>query len=323
VAKSIETNNQNILILFPGSTGDWLCFLPALDAMRCSTPGKKIEVAVRGGLLEIAGRLPFVGRTWSLDRALFAELFSSSPKPSAEACQFFASYHEVFSWFGHNRPEVRAALKSLAPGRVQSFAFFGGQEDCHACGYYLCCVGVEELRCPSLVLGEKERQWADTYWKRRGWQPSARVLVMHPGSGGKRKRWAAEGFVQLARWWRKEKKQEVLILLGPAEEAEVEQWQQVGVVESRLSLLQAASLLSRSSLYLGNDSGVSHLAGAVGARGVVLFGPTRPQQWRPLGGALSVIQNVSYRAVLPDVSGISLAEIPVEAVIATLVRQGN
>jgi len=93
-------------------------------------------------------------------------------------------------------------------------------------------------------------------------------------------------------------------------------------VESALSVWQAAALLSRADLYVGNDSGASHLAGAVGARGVVLFGPTQPQQWRPLGGALSVLQNLRYRTEHPDEDGITLAETSAEEVIATLLRLG-
>ena len=97
----------------------------------------------------------------------------------------------------------------------------------------------------------------------------------------------------------------------------------MGEVASELSLLQVAALLSQADFYLGNDSGVSHLAGAVGARGVVLFGPTLPQQWRPLGGNLSIIRNSEYRSILPAHDGISLEEIAVEEVIANLILMGG
>jgi ADP-heptose:LPS heptosyltransferase len=146
------------------------------------------------------------------------------------------------------------------------------------------------------------------------------LLIIHPGSGGKKKRWDPEGFVQVSRWWREQKKGTVLILLGPVEEEETERWSEVAHTEGALSLLQAAALLSRADAYLGNDSGLSHLACAVGARGVVLFGPTSPRQWRPLGGALSVLRNEAYRECRPDIPGISLAEIPVEKVQTALAR---
>lgn len=315
--------NRRTLVLFPGSLGDFLCFLPALAVISHSISKGMLKVAVREELCEPVRRLRFVGSVSSLDNQLFAQLFSLSTVVGEEVSRFFSDVTEVYSWFGHLHPEMKVNLDLLVPGRVRSWAFFRGQEDCHASTYYLHCVGSNERRCPFLLLGEEEREWRGHYWKRWDGQPSSRVLVMHPGSGGQKKRWAQEGFAQVARWWREYKRGEVLILLGPAEEQEEDRWQQVGKVEKNLSLWQVAALLSRADLYIGNDSGISHLAGAVGARGVIMFGPTDPQQWRPLGGDLSVVQNVSYRAVMPHVPGISLAEVSYEEVRAALIRRGG
>jgi ADP-heptose:LPS heptosyltransferase len=319
--KKVNRNEPlSALVLFPGSLGDLLCLLPALEAISHSTGDGKVEVVARGVVLELLQRLSFIRCALSLDRGVFAQLFSPDASHCEEISVLFSSIAEIFSWFGHAQGEIRANLARLAPGRVRSFAFFTGQEDCHVTAYYLRCVGVEELRCPSFLLGEKERQWLDHYWQRRNWRPSSRVLVLHPGSGGKRKRWEPEGFMRVCHWWRQHRRGKVLILLGPAEEEEKEQWRQMGEVENSLSLLQVAALLSRADVYLGNDSGVSHLAGAVGARGVVLFGPTHPYQWKPLGGSLLVIYNSHYREAMPDILGILLTEISSEEVIAALAR---
>jgi len=320
-AKKVNRNEQlPALVLFPGSLGDFLCVLPALESVASLTNKGGIAIAARGALREIIEGLPFVRHVFSLDRGVFAQLFSHSAAEGEELSRFFSSVSEIFSWFGHAHPEVKANFERFASGRVRSFAFFTGQEDCHVSAYYLRCVGVEELRGPSLFLGEEERQWLDRYWQHHDWRPSSRVLIMHPGSGGKRKRWALEGFIRVGRWWQQHGKGKVLILLGPAEEGEAEGWRHIGEVENALSLLQVAALLSRVDVYLGNDSGVSHLAGAVGARGIVLFGPSHPHQWRPLGGALVVIRNVPYRKAKPQASGISLAETSVEEIIAALER---
>ncbi|HJY80326.1 MAG TPA: glycosyltransferase family 9 protein [Candidatus Binatia bacterium] len=320
--RKVNRNGQlRTLVLFPGSLGDFLCLLPALMELAGSTPDGVVEVVARGELLGMIQRLPFVCQAFSLDSGIFAQLFSPLGASAEQGLRFSFPVSEIFSWFGHAHPEVRMNLNRIAPGRIRSFAFFTGQEDCHASAYYLRCVGTKELRGPSLLLGEEERQWLDRYWRLHDWPPSSRVLIIHPGSGGQKKRWATEGFVQICHWWQQQKKGKVLILLGPAEEEEAESWRQTGgQIERNLSLLQVAALLSRADLYLGNDSGISHLAGAVGVRGVVLFGPTRPQQWRPLGGSLSVLHNAAYRAALSQVSGISLTEIPYEKVLVSLAR---
>jgi ADP-heptose:LPS heptosyltransferase len=311
-----------ILILFPGSLGDFCCVLPALQSLCHPSVGKGNLVA-QPELLAIAQLLPFICQTLSLDGRGIAKLFSPPPVAKEELSEYFATPSLVVSWFGHARPEIAANLDLLAPGQVRSFAFFSGQEECHASAYYLGCVGVTELRCPSLVLREQDRAWVARYWAIRGWSVSSRVLVLHPGSGGKRKRWAVEGFATVARWWQGRRRGKVLILLGPAEEQEESYWRQVGEVEKNLAVLQVAALLSRADLYLGNDSGVSHLAGAVGARGAVVFGPTQPSQWRPVGGALLVVHNVRYRVEAPQAQGITLSEIASEEVIAHLLQQGG
>lgn len=319
MAKSIETHSAETLVLFPGSLGDFVCVLPALESLKLTSLTSKIAVAVRGQALELALCIPWISRVLSLDRGAFASLFTSSTMIADEVTHLFSSVAYVVSWFGHGSPEVQSTLERLVPNGIRSFAFFRGQEQLHACRYYLRCVGGREIRCPSLAIVAENRKWLESYWQLKGWNAASRLLIMHPGSGGKKKRWAADGFVSVARWWTMDSARQIVILLGPAEEHEEALWKKVGTVEKALSLRQVAALLSRTDLYVGNDSGVSHLAGAVGARGAVLFGPTNSEQWRPLGGALIVIGNKAYRTTIPD-AGISLNEVSPDAVIAELAR---
>jgi ADP-heptose:LPS heptosyltransferase len=60
-------------------------------------------------------------------------------------------------------------------------------------------------------------------------------------------------------------------------------------VATGVELRDAAALIASAPWYVGNDSGISHLAGLLGRHGVVLFGPTRAARWRPLGGTLEPI----------------------------------
>jgi len=326
MAKSIETPLPEIFVLFPGSLGDFVCVLPALEVLKRASRTQRIAVAVRGQPLDLASRIPWISSALSLDSGVFASLFSSSTAVNREVAQLFSSIRRILSWFGHGFPEVRATLERFVPNGVQSFAFFKGQEKFHACQYYLSCLGSSAISCPSLFVRDEDKKWCDTYWQSKGWKASSRILVIHPGSGGKRKRWALEGFTHVARWWRSRANRHIVILLGPAEEDEGEMWRREGIVEDSLPLWQAAALLSRTDVYAGNDSGVSHLAGAVGARGAVVFGPTCPKQWRPLGGALTVVANRACCATVSDVSdvvGISLQEVPPESVISELALTGG
>ncbi len=307
------------LVLFPGSLGDFLCFLPALHSLLSRAGSGQVALAVRGAAFEIAQSLGGLRAVYLLDRGMFAGLFSSSFGDRRREEHFFSSFRSVFSWFGHSHGQVQAKLRRYSQD-VYSFPFFIGQDpgQGHSSRYYLDCVGISEIRCPSLPLGSRDWTAGEQYWQTMGWSSRTQMLVIHPGSGGKRKRWESAGFSAVAQWWKHGQAREVIVLLGPAEEAEYQRWRTVGHVIHGSPIWFVATLLGRASLYLGNDSGVSHLAGSVGARGSVIFGPTRPEQWKPLGGSLSIIRNRSYRQSSPDVEGISLSEVPVERVIAAL-----
>lgn len=313
------------IVLFPGSLGDFLCFLPALQAAgkhqrNLVVVGRETTRAFLDAF--VCFPRPVSIQTVSIDDARFARLFvSCSLTRDADLDSFFLPGTSVLSWFGASLPQLKKNLEQYAPSRFTVFPFFSGQVESHASVYYLSCLGEQGKggvhRPPSVQLKEPWLQWGVEYWRQRGWE-SKHILIIHPGSGGQRKRWGAEGFRQVAEWWRNSRDREVLIVLGPAEAEEGEYWRRYGHVETSLALPQVASILTRATCYIGNDSGVSHLAGVVGARGVVIFGPTRPEQWRPLGGGLQVIKNTRYREKWPAREGISLEEVTPEQVLERL-----
>jgi ADP-heptose:LPS heptosyltransferase len=121
--------------------------------------------------------------------------------------------------------------------------------------------------------------------------------------------------VQVANWWRSAGGT-ALTVAGPAEAGETPM---LGPPEARdWPLPDLAALLAGVALFLGNDSGISHLAAAVGAPGVVLFGPTDARRWRPLSPDVVALQARSAR---PD--GIDLRALPAQRVIAACQRRGR
>jgi heptosyltransferase III len=119
----------------------------------------------------------------------------------------------------------------------------------------------------------------------------SRFLAVHPGSGSPLKNWPSERFGEVvaelagaSRW---------LLVVGPADrEAARPLLARGGAVEARtLPPRVLGALLSRAGLYVGNDSGVSHLAAAYGAPTLALFGPTDPAQWGPVGPAACFLRS--------------------------------
>jgi ADP-heptose:LPS heptosyltransferase len=127
--------------------------------------------------------------------------------------------------------------------------------------------------------------------RRRRLDVGTSYALIHPGSGSSRKNWPVARFAEVARRIERAGARP-LVLAGPAEGtaaaalAAAGGWPTVNCPP----LEELAGLLEGAALYLGNDSGVSHLAGAVGAPTVAVFGPTRALRWRPLGPRVAAVE---------------------------------
>lgn len=113
--------------------------------------------------------------------------------------------------------------------------------------------------------------------------PAAGPVVIHPGSGGLAKCWPAERFRELAR--RLGDQTEVRLIRGEAE-CDRDLFPEA---DSLMSLEALEQALRGASLYVGNDSGPTHLAARLGVPTVALFGPTDPRVWRPVGPRVIVL----------------------------------
>jgi ADP-heptose:LPS heptosyltransferase len=273
---------QDTLTIFPGALGDLICFLPALDFLRAGCEGRQ-QVLCAGSLAEIFKRSPILARP--LESEVSAWLFSSHPPEAAD--RFFGAFGEVLCFTGHNVPEVRENLNRWN-GRLFPFR---PEHPTHLATHFLGCVGGDLTTPPIARLSELAEFRAEgATWRLQAGLNTKPLLVVHPGSGGDSKRWSELGFIEVAKRWC-ERGGVVSFLLGPAERSELGRWSGLGgevVVDSTLS--RSAAILAATDAYLGNDSGVSHLAAAVGARGLALFGPTDPDLWRPLSPSLRALR---------------------------------
>jgi hypothetical protein len=122
-----------------------------------------------------------------------------------------------------------------------------------------------------------------------------KLVVMHPGSGSTKKSWHLSNFISLADRFKKTDKQ-VVFLLGSAElerfsRAQLAAIEDIAAVISNASLNQVLQVLACSNCFIGNDSGITHMAAALGIKTIALFGPTDPQIYRPLGPDVTVIKD--------------------------------
>jgi hypothetical protein len=147
-----------------------------------------------------------------------------------------------------------------------------------------------ELPLPGLFLPEAERND-----QLHNPTPNQFPFVVHPGSGTPVKCWPTEHFVKVIQFAMDNGAQPYL-LRGPADQKNVAQLQEAlqkqGLAVECVcceTLEQAATLLLTASCFLGNDSGVAHLAAALGIAVTAVFGPTSPAVWRPVGKDVRVV----------------------------------
>jgi ADP-heptose:LPS heptosyltransferase len=118
-------------------------------------------------------------------------------------------------------------------------------------------------------------------------------IVLHPGSGGRAKRWPLPCFMEVARRLRREEQRAIRFVVGHVEQ---ETWpaDELATLADEFPLVRAPSpeelvtLLAAADAFVGNDAGPTHLAALLGTPTVAIFGPTSPSIWRPLGPSVRV-----------------------------------
>ena len=269
---------MRIAVLFPGALGDLLLLAPALAAVAAA--GTTVDLAVRRALADLAKELAVPGPP--VDGALVSALFAGAAPPALAA--WLAPVDVVHAWIGAPDPAVRAAARAAGVRDVRFHAVVRTDGEAHASADYAGALGI--VGAPAPLRLPRPDAPPPVPWG----VASAHRLVLHPGAGSAAKRWSSDGL----RWVADDRCRrggEVVVLLGPAEEGLAPFWQASGHAVARgCSLAAAAALVASAPQFVGNDSGVSHLAGALGCAGVVVFTTTRPERWRPRGGALTVVR---------------------------------
>jgi ADP-heptose:LPS heptosyltransferase len=121
---------------------------------------------------------------------------------------------------------------------------------------------------------------------------------------------------------------QVLLVSGPADRVSsgVVQHEMQGAPITRVAdqpLPLVAAILERCAAYVGNDSGITHLAASVGVPVVAIFGPTDPALWAPQGTAVTVLHGSAATETLQKRSLRSLEDITVETAITALETIGG
>jgi ADP-heptose:LPS heptosyltransferase len=269
---------SRILIIHPGALGDVLQAVPALRGLRAEAPGGRLVFAGQPRLGRLMVALGVVDEARAFDGLGLEALFTDAPAPSTLA-DFLGGFTRVVSWFGSREPTYVARLGALAADLIVARPV--PDHDTPVWRHLIATL-------PASALAEREAVAPIRPAARPPGSaavPRSAAVMVHPGSGGAWKQWPAERFAEVIAAIATRHALPIVVHQGPADRAAAEALLArldapvERLVEPELPALAAALSLARA--YLGGDSGVSHLAAAVGAPSVILFPPAHLPGWAP------------------------------------------
>jgi hypothetical protein len=246
------------LAIRPGAIGDFIVSLPALECLK--TDYLEIWTPRRTAPL-----VRFADRVRAIDATGLDLVGVTEQAPAA-----LREFDEVVSWYGTDRAEFRDAVRDLP------FKFFpalppvgpASAVPLHATDFYL-----DQVRALTRCTSDGVPRIACLV-------PREDFAVIHPFSGSPRKNWPLEKFRALAA--KLERTMPVRWCAG-ADDPPLPEAVRID------DLYDLACWLAKARLYIGNDSGITHLAAAVGTPVLAIFGPTDPAVWAPRGAHVRVV----------------------------------
>lgn len=273
-----------------------LLSLPCISAIKKKS--NFIHIACRPDTARLLRQSRCVDETSCPDSSIYTSLYTA--EADAKTGEFLGGFDQAFIFTARNDPAFTLAIANSIPETKSIMTIPPEGMPEHAAPFRLRQLApVSKPGFASLLLDipPAYRRSAKDLLRKKGYSfDGTHLIALHPGSGGKTKCWPLEHYLALAERIVRRSNSFVLILSGHAEDR-VTKKKIDGFAETHDNALHVrdgelvvvAALLSFCSLYIGNDSGISHLAGVVNGNVIALFGPTDPAVWKPLGGNVKVI----------------------------------
>ncbi len=266
------------LIYHAGALGDFVTTLPAMALWKTDHPGERLVLLGRPEHGPLAAHL--FDEAWDAGAAEFAGLFSRDGASEPACAPRFAGIASALL-FAAASSALPAAIRRLGVSSVVRQDPFPGST-MHVVDYHL---GLfegrvrDEDRVPRLPVA--------------AFGSAKRGIALHGGSGSPRKNWPQARFEELATALAERGGGPIAWIVGPADEDPPPRT--ADEVWKSLPLTELAERIARRRLFVGNDSGVSHLAAAAGCPTVALFGASDHRVWSPRGPRVIVLPSASGR----------------------------
>jgi ADP-heptose:LPS heptosyltransferase len=284
---------MKVLLIRAGALGDTLMLMPAIAYLR-----KMAEITLVGRYPAIDYLSPYVDQCIDYERlgwhGLFMEGAGENPGRG------FPVPDHVVAFLSDPEGNVMEKLKAWFPAAsIRIFPVFPPPEKdkIHIALYMAQSIEatgltIDARRCfeDSLIMPLMASQHP---FSRNG------GIVLHPGSGSTDKNYPSDFWLALIERLKDRypgKSKRIILLLGPAEEGLLSSFREA-VAEKDAELIfcpekeTLIALLNQASLYIGHDSGITHLAAMMGLPVIAIFKKSSPEQWAPLGPAVKIIRD--------------------------------
>ncbi len=284
-----------ILVIRGGAIGDFVLTLPAIGLLRENFPAARIEVLGYKHIVTLALRTGFADAVRSIEYARLAGFFAPGSELSPDLVEYFAGFHQIISYlhdpdrfFEGNLRRCRVKNLLVGPGKLDDSEHAASQlaRPLQQLALYV------EKCSAALEINAEDREIA-----RQLLAETARpIFAIHPGSGSERKNWPVQNWIAIAlRIIERTESGSILLVGGEADRGDLRAMREAlpperVIIANSLPLWELAAVLAECDVFLGHDSGVSHIAGAAGVRSLLLFGPTDPAVWAPANPSVEVLK---------------------------------
>jgi len=294
----------NIFIHHDGALGDVLLSLPAINLIHKTS--KFLHLAAKSEIGIFLKQLGIVQDMSGTDRAMYLPLYTAQPNGALK--KFLSGFKKAFVFTSQENSVIANSLKTLLPDTKVIKTIPSENSIMHIAEYRLrqlkTMIGMTDNEIdnehpqtsphiPQVYLEEARKALYNA-----GYSDARPLICIHPGSGGARKCWKLEYYLELAEILVRDYKAFVIIFTGHVEsettKTEINNFingKKDMIHISDNELIGIAAFLNISHIYIGNDSGISHLASLFCRKVIVIFGPTNPILWRPVGDNVEVISS--------------------------------
>ena len=288
-------NVRKVLVVRLRSIGDTVLATPSLFALKRFLPNAQVDILVEDWVAPVLDNHPHVDNVIALERGGFMTRARVARELRA------ANYDVVYNLHGGTTATFltratgarhRVGFKSYQYGQLHNHQapsplLIWEQQKTHSVEQQLALLGwtgvpVTDRPRTSLGISPKAAETVDRLLNEAGLS-NQNIALIHPAAAFATKQWATQNFARVVEFLAERGLTSVAIA-ARGEQALLEQLRSeasVKVVTFALSLPEVTALAARSQLFVGNDSGIAHIAAAVGTPSVVVFGSSNIAHWRP------------------------------------------